>query len=242
VDICASRDRRPPDFETIKTLSQKCYVPLTVGGGVTRIEQVDALMNCGADKFAINRTARERPSFITEAAHKYGNQCVVVSIDVWRDAESNLRVFDHVSRRTLDLDPILWAKQVEELGAGELFITSVNRDGTYTGYDIDLIRQIAGAVSIPVIASGGAKNADDFAGVFSLTKATAASAANFFHFSEHSVIIAKAALRRDQSVNVRLETHADYSDSSFNDEHRLLKKDDQTLEDMRFIRIEKEII
>ena len=242
VDISASREKRPPDFEMIKNLSKKCYVPLTVGGGITRIEEVDRLLNCGADKFSINRAAIENPDFITEAARKFGNQCVVVSIDVWRDARGDFRVFDYLNQTATETNPLDFAKRVEELGAGELFVTSVNRDGGYAGYETDLIREISAAVNIPVIASGGAKNADDLNRILSETDAMAASAANFFHFTEHSVIIAKSAMRKKSKINVRIETHANYENSEFNKEYRLLKKDDRTLEDMRFIRIEKEVI
>lgn len=241
LDITATKNGRQPDFKMVKKLSEKCYVPLTIGGGITQLSHVSELMHSGADKFSINHTALDTPGFITEAAHVYGNQCVVVAIDVWRDETGKCLVYDYIKKSTIDKDPVEWAKEAEELGAGEIFLTSVNRDGSYKGYDIDLIARVSGAVSIPVIASGGAKNANDFREVFSKTDAMAASAANFFHFTEHSVIIAKSEMVKEGDT-IRFETHADYAESKVDAEFRLLKKDDTVLENMLFEKIEKEVI
>jgi len=241
VDITSTKEGREPDFKMVKDLSRKCYVPLTIGGGITKAEHVSELMHCGADKFSINKIALETPAFIKETALIYGNQCVVVSIDVLKGEDGKYRVYDYTTRQAIDKEPVQWAKEVEELGAGEIFLTSVSRDGTYQGYDIELVQQVADAVSIPVIASGGAKSAVDFKEVLDKTKAMAASAANFFHFTEHSVVMAKTALVGKGSP-VRFETHADYTENPVDGEFRLLKKDDKTLENMLFVRIEKEVI
>ncbi|HYG14552.1 MAG TPA: imidazole glycerol phosphate synthase cyclase subunit [Bacteroidia bacterium] len=241
VDITATKQGREPNFKMFRELSQKCYVPLTIGGGITKVEHVSELMHCGADKFSINKTALQTPEFITKTAHIYGNQCVVVSIDVLKGDDGQYRVYDYTTRAAIDKNPVQWAKEAEELGAGEIFLTSVNRDGSYLGYDIEMVQQVAAAVSIPVIASGGAKNALDFKKVFDNTGAMAASAANFFHFTEHSVVIAKTALVAKNSP-VRLETYANYTENPLDSEFRVLKKEDKTLEEMLFMRIEKEII
>lgn len=241
VDISATKQKREPNFDLMRSVSKKCYVPLTIGGGITEVKHVRELMHCGADKFSINHTALANPKFITETAHIFGNQCVVVSIDAYRDEAGNCKVYDYTTKTTIDKTPAQWAKEVEELGAGELFLTSVNRDGSYLGYDIDLIKEVADAVSIPVIASGGAKNAKDFEEVFSKTDAMAASAANFFHFTEHSVVVAKTAMVKNGG-NIRLETHANYLENPVDAEYRLIKKDDKVLDDMLYIRIEKEVI
>lgn len=241
IDITASKKGHQPDFKMVKELSRKCYVPLAIGGGITKVEHISELMHCGADKFSINKKALDDPSFIKETALIYGNQCVIVSIDVLKDENDIYRVYDYTTGRTIEKNPVQWAKEVEDMGAGEIFLTSVNRDGSYKGYDIEIIKQVADVVNIPVIASGGAKNALDFEKVFDKTKAMAASAANFFHFTEHSVVIAKTALVKNGSP-VRLETHANYTENPVDGEFRLLKKNDEILDNMLFVRIEKEVI
>jgi imidazole glycerol-phosphate synthase subunit HisF len=241
VDISATKEGREPNAAMIRILAKKCFVPLTVGGGIKDLKQVRVLMSYGADKICINRSAISNPEFITDVALKYGNQCVVVSIDVTGDANSGYRVYDYLKRTSLILDAVEWARRVEKLGAGEIFITSVERDGTYRGFDIQLANLITEQVSIPVIACAGAGNAMHFQELFTKTSVSAGCAANFFHFTEHSVNITKRYLINN-GVNVRIAAHADYSGTEFDSEIRLMKKDDKLLEDMRFIRIEKEII
>jgi len=241
LDISATSKVRGPDMDMVRTLARKCFVPLTVGGGITDLDQVKDLMRCGADKVSINRKAVMDPRFISEVALKYGSQCIVVSIDVVGNAKSSYKVYDYLKGIPLDVDLVTWAEKVETYGAGEIFLTSVERDGSYRGFDIELINRISDKVNIPVIASGGAGHANHFYELFQNTSASAGSAANFFHFSEHSVNVAKRYLVNNQ-LPVRLETHADYEENELNAEMRLIKKDDQVLEDMRFIRIEKEVI
>ena len=241
IDISATKNKQQPDYKMYKDLSEKCHVPLAIGGGITHIDQVIELMHCGADKFIINKIALETPEFISQTAHMFGNQCVIVSIDVFRDDNGKVEVYDYTRQKTIGLNPVEWSKKAEDLGAGEIFLTSVNKDGSYTGYDIELIDKVAQAVKIPVIASGGAKNADDMQKALTETEVMAASAANFFHFTEHSVIITKSVLI-NKGVKVRLETYAEYTDSPINSECRLNKKDDRLLENLLYIKIDKEVI
>jgi cyclase len=210
-----------------------------VGGGITSVDHIKELMHCGADKISLNHSALVKPRLITDAALLFGDQCVVVSIDAVK-TEKGYRVYDYVNKLMLDKSPGQLAKEVQSMGAGEILINSVDKDGSYTGYDISLINAVCNEVSVPVICCGGAKNAADFVRVFTETNVSAASAANFFHFTEHSVNITKASII--QSIPIRLETHADYGDNNLDNDYRLLKKADTALEEMLFLRIEKEII
>lgn len=239
IDISASRYKRTPDYHLVKSSSQNSYVPLTVGGGITKLEHIKELMHCGADKVSLNQTAIHNPKFISESAAVFGNQCLVVSIDALKTADG-YRVYDYIRKTPLDISPAEFAMQVEDMGAGEILINSVDRDGSYTGFDLELIQPICEQVSVPVIAAGGAKNAQHFLTVFSQTDVSAASAANFFHFTEHSVNRTKASLMKGMSI--RLETYADYKDNPLDADGRLVKKTDQELEEMLFLIIEKEVI
>ena len=230
-DISASARGNGPDFEMIKKATQKCFVPLTVGGGITHVNHIKELMHCGADKIALNQVVLQRPEFISEAANIFGNQCVVVSIDSINTKEG-FRVYDY--------EPGKFAHIAEEAGAGEIFINSIDRDGSYLGYDHELVNKVCSNVSIPVIACGGAKNASHMIDVLKHTNASAASAGNFYHFTEHSVNITKAHIQK--YLDVRLETHANYADNDWDDQMRLIKKDDKVLDYMMYINIEKEII
>jgi len=238
-DISATAAKKAPDFGMIRKASAKCFVPLTVGGGITNTDHIRELMHCGADKIALNQTAIHQPNLITEAAHIFGDQCVVVSIDAVK-TDTGYKVYDYVAGKTISLSPAAFAQQCQEAGAGEILINSVDLDGSYKGFDLDLINEVCAKTNVPVICCGGAKNANDFVEVFTKTNASAAAAANFFHFTEHSVNTTKSNIRK--AMDIRLETHAAYTDNEFNAELRLNKKSDQTLEDMLFVRIEKEII
>lgn len=238
-DISATAQGSGPDFNMIRKATKKCFVPLTIGGGITRIEHIKTLMQCGADKISLNQAALYQPEFITEAAHIFGNQCVVVSIDGIA-SENGYRVYDYLKKTMTTNTPSSFAFVAQQAGAGEILINSVDRDGAYTGYDLELIQQVCTRVNIPVIACGGAKNALHMAHMLQNTGASAACAGNFFHFTEHSVNITKSKLRKE--IDIRLETHASYTDSELDNEMRLIKKDDQTLEDMLYLRIEKETI
>jgi cyclase len=198
LDVTATRAGRSPDFAAVDELADECFMPLTVGGGVQTVEDVRRLLQVGADKVAINTAAVERPELIREVASRFGSQCVVVSIDV-RGRE----VFTHSGTQPTGLDPVELARRVAELGAGEILLTSIERDGTMEGYDLDLIAHVSAAVSIPVIASGGAGNYEHLAQAIEQGQASAVAAASIFHFTEQTPLEAKRYLRA-RGINVRL--------------------------------------
>ncbi len=238
-DISASSNGKGPDFNLIRNATKKCFVPLTIGGGITHVDHIKELMQCGADKISLNQSALNKPELITEAAHIFGNQCVVVSID-GISTENGYRVYDYLNKKVTSFTPGNFALENQQLGAGEILINSVDRDGSYLGYDLKLIDEVCNQVNIPVIACGGAKNANDMIEALKLTSASAISAGNFFHFTEHSVNITKAIIKKE--LDVRIETHANYAESMFDSNFRLLKKEDQLLEQLLYLHIEKEII
>lgn len=239
LDISATRNNLGPDFLAIKKASLKCQVPLTVGGGISSLNQIKELMHCGADKISLNYAALTNKALISKAAQVFGNQCVVVSVDVVKHGNT-YKIFDYLTNQIFNTSLNEYVLEVQKLGAGEILINSVDRDGSYLGYDYDLINSICEIIKVPVICSGGAKNALDFNEVFNNTNVSAASASNMFHFSEHSVITTKALIKK--RINIRLDTFANYSEASFDNNLRLSKKSDKYLEDMLFIKIEKEII
>lgn len=238
-DISATSLGKGPDFKMIRNATKKCFVPLTIGGGITQVDHIKELMQCGADKIALNQAALFKPELISEAAHIFGNQCVVVSIDGIA-TKDGYRVYNYLKKEVTSINPGKFALTNQQLGAGEILINSVDRDGSYLGYDVQLINEVCNHVNIPVIACGGAKNANDMIEALKSTNASAISAGNFFHFTEHSVNITKAVIKKE--LDVRIETHANYTDSMFDKNLRLLKKEDELLEHMLFVHIEKEII
>jgi cyclase len=197
-------------------------------------------MQCGADKVSLNRALFENENLIQEIAVAYGDQCAVVSIDAGK-TDKGYRVYNYMQGTYMDISPADAARKAVDLGAGEILINSVDRDGTYQGYDTGLIDSICKSVSVPVLGAGGAKGAGDMLELFRNTGVSAACAGNFFHFTEHSVNISKRRLL-NEGVDLRLETHADYGDNKTDENGRLLKKDDDILEHLLYIRIEKEII
>lgn len=201
LDIVAHLSSDDPDFESIAEFGQDCFVPLTVGGGVTRIDQVQRLLKAGADKVAVNTEAYGRPSFINEIANRHGAQCVVASVDV-RFQEGAWRCFSHAGQHATGLDVVAWVRELEDRGAGEILITSIERDGTMQGYDLPLIEAVAQTVKIPVIASGGAGNYQHMVEAVTQAGASAVAAASMFHFTEQTPAGAKAALA-DAGVHVR---------------------------------------
>ncbi|MEO0272151.1 MAG: glycosyl amidation-associated protein WbuZ [candidate division WOR-3 bacterium] len=203
LDISATPEGHPPDFETVDEIADECFMPLTVGGGVRSVEDVRRLLQVGADKVAINTAAVQNPELIQSAAQQFGSQCVVISIDVKQHSNGTYEVFTHAGTQATGKDPVMWAKQVESLGAGEILLTSIDRDGTMTGYDIELTKNISHAVSIPVIASGGAGNYQDMASVLQEGGASAVAAASIFHYTQQTPLEAKHFLKA-QGLNVRL--------------------------------------
>ncbi len=203
LDISASQEGRSPDFRLIDDFADECFMPLTVGGGVRRVEDVKTLLRCGADKVAINSAAFEERELIQEAARKFGSQCIVVSIDVKKSADGRYEVFIRSGTKSTGKEPCLFAKEVEERGAGEILITSIYRDGTREGYDWELTQSVADAVSIPVIASGGAGSYDHMLDVLVKGKASAVAAASIYHFTQMTPLEAKHFLR-EKGIQVRI--------------------------------------
>lgn len=203
LDITATLDDRSPDFETIDELADECFMPLAVGGGIRRVEDVRRLLQVGADKVVINTAAVETPELIQQVAQGFGSQCVVVSIDARRHPNGLYEVFTHSGTRSTGLDPVALARRSEAFGAGEILITSIERDGTMMGYDLVLTREVSDAVSIPVIASGGAGNYQHMAQVLREGKVSAVSAASIFHFTQQTPLEAKHYLK-GQGFKVRV--------------------------------------
>jgi cyclase len=202
LDITASNENRDTIYEVVKQTSKKCFVPLTVGGGVRSIEDINKLLNCGADKVSINTAAVENSKVVLESSKKFGSQCIVVAIDAKRNGDS-WDVYTHGGRNNSGLDALKFAKKMEECGAGELLITSMDRDGTQVGYDIDLISDISMKVNIPLIASGGVGKLEDLVDGIKLGNASAVLAASIFHYGKYSIKEAKEHLN-SKGIPVRI--------------------------------------
>lgn len=189
LDITASSDGRETVVEMVRKVAQKVFIPFTVGGGIRTVDDFRALLREGADKISVNSAAIERPELISEAADKFGSQCVVVAIDARRRADgSGWNIYKNGGRIDMGIDAVEWAMQADRLGAGEILLTSMDCDGTKAGYDIELTRQIAEHVSVPVIASGGAGTMEHFYDALTAGKADAALAASLFHYKEMEIM------------------------------------------------------
>ena len=193
LDITASNENRDTIYEVVKKTSKKCFVPLTVGGGIRSIEDINKLLNCGADKVSINTAAVQNSKVVIDSSKKFGSQCIVVAIDAKRNGK-NWEIFTHGGRNSTGIDAIVYAKKMEECGAGELLVTSMDRDGTQVGYDIELMSKISSNVNIPVIASWGVGNLNHLVEGIKLGKASAVLAASIFHYGNHSIKEAKEYL------------------------------------------------
>ena len=203
LDISATPGERAPDFQQIDDLADECFMPMTVGGGVRRLADIQELLSVGADKVAINTAAVENPDLVRQASERWGAQCIVVSIDVKHHGNGRWEVHTHCGTEPAGRDPVSWAREVEALGAGEILLTSIDRDGTMTGYDVEITRRVSEAVSIPVVASGGAGNYRHMAEVLAEGKAAAVAAASIYHFTDMTPREAKLHLK-EQGFNVRL--------------------------------------
>lgn len=204
LDITASSDARNIMIDMVRKVAETVFIPFTVGGGIRTVEDFKAILREGADKISINSSAINTPDLISDAADKFGSQCVVVAIDAKRRADgSGWDVYKNGGRINVGLDAVSWAKEAEKRGAGEILLTSMDCDGTKAGYDVELTRTISEHVSIPVIASGGAGNKDHFYDVLTEGKADAALAASLFHFKELEIRDIKADLRK-RGISVRL--------------------------------------
>ena len=194
LDITATHHGRETTFETVERMAEQVFVPLTVGGGVRTVTDIRQLLNAGADKVAINSAAIFNPEFVAEAASRFGSQCIVVAIDAKRVAAERWEIFTHGGRKPTGIDAVEWAKRMATDGAGELLVTSMDADGTKSGYDLELMRLITSGVNIPVIASGGVGNLQHLADGIEVGGADAVLAASIFHFGEYTVPEAKAFL------------------------------------------------
>jgi cyclase len=202
LDITASSDNRGLILRIIENVAAQVFIPLTVGGGVRKVEDVRRLLNAGADKVSINTSAVQNPDLVAEAASRYGSQCIVVAIDA-KQAAHGWEVFTHGGRRATGLDAIEWARRMQSLGAGEILLTSMDRDGTRNGFDLALTRAISDAVAVPVIASGGVGNLQHLAEGILDGHADAVLAASIFHYGEYTVRQAKEYLAQ-RGVETRL--------------------------------------
>jgi imidazole glycerol-phosphate synthase subunit HisF len=203
LDITASSDERDIILSIVERVAEQVFIPLTVGGGVRSVADVRRLLNAGADKVSINSAAVNTPELVAEASGKVGNQCIVVAIDAKQTAPGKWGVFTHGGRKPTGLDAVEWAQRVEKLGAGEILLTSMDRDGTKSGFDLALTRAISDAVNIPVIASGGVGNLQHLADGVIDGRADAVLAASIFHYGEYTVREAKEYMRA-RGVEVRL--------------------------------------
>jgi len=194
LDIRASVETRPLLYDMIEAVADQVFIPLTVGGGVSHVDDIRALLSAGADKVSINTAAVKTPQLIAEAAGRYGAQCIVAAIDARRSSPGRWEVYTHGGRTQTGLDAVEWARQVTGLGAGEVLLTSMDRDGAKTGFDIELTRAIVDAVDVPVIASGGVGTLQDLVDGIMLGGADAVLAASIFHYGEFTIGQAKVAL------------------------------------------------
>ncbi len=206
LDITASHEARDTTLHTVERMAGEVFIPLTVGGGVRELQDIRNLLNAGADKVAINSAAIHNPEFVREAAQRFGSQCIVVAIDAKQVEQGDApkwEIFTHGGRKPTDIDAIQWAEQMTAYGAGEILLTSMDRDGTKNGFDLDLTSRISDAVTVPVIASGGVGNLQHLVDGIVKGKADAVLAASIFHFGEHTVPEAKKYMA-ERGVNVRL--------------------------------------
>jgi len=203
LDITASSDERDLILHIIEAVASQVFIPLTVGGGVRVVEDVRRLLNAGADKVSINTSAVTNPQLVQDAADRYGSQCIVVAIDAKRAGDNKWEVYTHGGRKNTGLDAVEWARNMQRLGAGEILLTSMDRDGTRSGFDLALTRAVSDAISIPVIASGGVGGLQDLADGVKTGHADAVLAASIFHYGQHTVQEAKRYMA-ERGIAVRL--------------------------------------
>jgi cyclase len=203
LDITASSDDRDLILPIIEAVASQVFIPLTVGGGVRVVEDVRRLLNAGADKVSMNTSAVTNPRLVADAAHKYGSQCIVVAIDAKQTAPGKWQVYTHGGRTATGLDVVEWARELERLGAGEILLTSMNKDGTRSGFDLGLTSAVSDAIGIPVIASGGVGSLQDLADGIKIGHADAVLAASIFHYGQHTIQEAKLFMA-NQGIPMRL--------------------------------------
>lgn len=202
LDITATHEDRETTVDMVKRVADQVFIPFTVGGGIRSVEDMNKMLKAGADKVAINSSAVANPNLIKSCSEKFGNQCVVVAIDARKEEDGSWHVYVAGGRKDTGLDLISWAKTVVNLGAGEILLTSMDRDGTKAGFDLEMLNAVAEVVNVPIIASGGAGNQEHMVEVFEKTSVTGALAASIFHFGEVSVAETKAAMQK-KGIEVR---------------------------------------
>lgn len=203
LDITATSDNRDTMIDMVRQVADQIFIPLTVGGGIRNIQDISNMLQAGADKISINSAAITNPSFVKQAAEKFGNQCIVVAIDAKKVSAERWEIFTHGGRRSTGIEVVAWAKMMAEYGAGEILLTSMDQDGVKSGFDLEITRKVADSVSIPVIASGGVGNLDHLVDGILKGHADAVLAASIFHFGEYTIAEAKAYLHA-HDIPVRL--------------------------------------
>ena len=203
LDITASSDKRNILFNVVKKTAQKCFMPLTVGGGVRSVKDIRKLLLCGADKVSINTAAIRNPNLVKESSNKFGNQCIVVAIDAKKVKKNKWEIYTHGGRRKTGIDAINWAKKMENLGAGEILLTSMAKDGTKAWFDLELTKKISKIVNIPVVASGGVGNIQHLIDGIKIGKASAVLAASIFHYGKYTVRQVKYKMKQ-KGIAVRI--------------------------------------
>lgn len=194
VDIMATAEHRDPDYISIADFTRECFVPMTIGGGIRTTEHIKKILRAGADKVSLNTVTYDNPEIVRQASRIFGSQCIIASIDARKMPDGRYECFKCSGTVATGKDPVAWARTMENLGAGEILLTSIDRDGTMEGYDLDLIRKVADAVSIPVIASGGAGTYSHMVDAVTKANATAVAAASIYHFTEQTPLEAKKCL------------------------------------------------
>ena len=203
LDITASSDKRNILYNVVKKTAQKCFMPLTVGGGVRSVHDIRKLLLCGADKVSINTAAIKDPRLIKKSSSKFGNQCIVVAIDAKQIKKNKWEIYTHGGRKKTGIDAIKWAKKMESFGAGEILLTSMDKDGTKSGFDLELTKKISNSVNIPVIASGGVGNIQHLVDGIKIGKASAVLAASIFHYGKYTLRQVKNKMRQ-KGIAVRI--------------------------------------
>ena len=203
LDITATHEERDTTVEMVRHVADQVFIPFTVGGGIRSVEDMNKMLKAGADKVAVNSSAVANPQLIKDCSEKFGSQCVVVAIDGRREADGSWHVYVAGGRKDTGKDLIEWAREAVDLGAGEILLTSMDKDGTKSGFDLDMLNAVASVVDVPIIASGGAGNKEHMVEVFQETPATGALAASIFHFGEVSIAETKQAMK-EAGIEVRL--------------------------------------
>lgn len=203
LDITATHEERDTTVDMVRRVAEQVFIPFTVGGGIRSVEDMNKMLKAGADKVSVNSSAVANPQLIADCAEKFGNQCVVVAIDAKKVEDSSWHVFVAGGRKDTGIDLLDWAKKVVSLGAGEILLTSMDKDGTKSGFDIEMLNAVANVVTVPIIASGGAGNSQHILEVFEQTPATGALAASIFHYGEVSIADTKQAMRQS-GIEVRV--------------------------------------